>query len=544
MNAILQQTRPFDDQKPGTSGLRKKVARFQLPNYLENFVQSVFDAISPTRGKSLVVGGDGRYFNREALQIIIRMAAANDFSKLIVGQGGLLSTPAASCLIRKYSTDGGLILSASHNPAGPDGDFGIKFNGANGGPATEQVTNSIYEHTLTIERFFTCEAEPVNLDQLGETRVGEMEIVVLDPVSDYAGLMAAQFDLEKIGALLRRSDFRLCFDAMHAVTGPYAKYIFEDLLGAADGSVINSTPLKDFGGGHPDPNQHYASDLVAAMNGDDPADFGAASDGDGDRNMVMGKGFYINPCDSLAVLAANAHHVPAFAGGIPGVARSMPTSRAVDHVAKVLDIPLYETPTGWKFFGNLMDGGQIALCGEESFGTGSSHIREKDGIWVVLYWLNLIAVFELPAEGIMLNHWRRFGRDFFTRHDYEALDHEIADRLMSQLQQKLPLLENRGFQGQDIVLADQFAYEDPVDGSWSRNQGIRVQFANGSRLVFRLSGTGTQDATLRIYIDRHEPDTQLHSSNTQRALADQIRIARELAQIEFLTGRGAPHVIT
>lgn len=544
MERVEVKTTPFAGQKPGTSGLRKKVAEFQQPHYLENFVQSIFNVLGDCRGKTLVIGGDGRYYNRQAVQTIVRMAAANGFTRLLVGQGGLLSTPAASCVIRKFRADGGIILSASHNPGGPDGDFGIKFNGANGGPATESVTDAIHDATKLLERYLTLDNADIPLDQCDRFTVGETTVEIIDPVEDYADLMATLFDFDKIAALLASHPFRMCFDAMHAITGPYALEILEKRLGAPAGTVINGIPLEDFGGGHPDPNLAHAGELVAMMNGDTPLDFGAASDGDGDRNMVLGSGFYINPCDSLAVLTANAGLVPGYRCGLAGVARSMPTSRAVDRVASALKIPCYETPTGWKFFGNLMDAGNITLCGEESFGTGSDHIREKDGLWAVLFWLNIIAERQQPASVIVREHWQHFGRDFFVRHDYEGLDAEAAGRLMAELRGRLPRLPGQAFEGLDVVSADDFHYRDPVDGSESHSQGVRIFFADGGRIVFRLSGTGTSGATLRVYCDRHCHDPALTDSEPRKALADMIAAADVIAGIEHHTGRTEPDVAT
>ena len=537
-------TQPFAGQKPGTSGLRKKVREFQQSHYFENFVQSIFNAVGDCAGKILVVGGDGRFYNRQAIQILIRMAAGNGFKKLLIGRGGLLSTPAASCVIRKYQTDGGIILSASHNPGGPEEDFGIKFNGKNGGPATETVTNAIYAFTQEISEYYLLDTEEVDLDRLGTNQRGDTQIEVIDPVSDYAELMARIFDFDAISTLLQNHRFNMCFDAMHAVTGPYAQEILENRLKAKPGTVINATPLEDFGGGHPDPNLAHAKELVALMNGDGPLAFGAASDGDGDRNMVLGSGFYINPCDSLAVLTANAHLVPGYKSGLAGVARSMPTSRAVDRVAAALDIPCYETPTGWKFFGNLMDAGLINLCGEESFGTGSDHVREKDGLWAVLFWLNIIAVASKPARSIVREHWQRFGRDFFTRHDYEGVDAEHADNMMAQLREKLPHIPGRKLFGLEISSADDFHYIEPVDGTESSNQGIRILFEEGARIVYRLSGTGTSGATIRVYCDRHETDPSLLGVDTRRALADVLRAAEEISRLTDFTGRVTPDVIT
>jgi phosphoglucomutase len=544
MSVITIDTQPFAGQKPGTSGLRKKVREFQQPHYLENFVQSIFNVIGNCQNKSLVVGGDGRFYNREAIQTIIRMAAASGFAKVLVGRGGLLSTPAASCVIRKYQTDGGIILSASHNPGGPDEDFGIKFNGSNGGPATETVTEEIYAETQNITSYSTLDSQEIDLESEGEYQLLNTSVRVIDPVSDYADLMAELFDFEAISRLLQHGKFKMCFDAMHAVTGPYAVEILENRLNAKPGTVVNAVPLEDFGGGHPDPNLVHAHELVALMNGDEPMAFGAASDGDGDRNMVLGTGFYINPCDSLAVLAANARLVPAYRDGLAGVARSMPTSPAVDRVAEALEIPCYETPTGWKFFGNLMDAGRITLCGEESFGTGSNHVREKDGLWTVLFWLNLIAAINKPATTIVREHWQRFGRDYFTRHDYEGVDADSANKMIENLRKNLPGMKGRNVFGLRIASADDFHYVDPVDGSESSHQGIRILFEEGARIVFRLSGTGTSGATLRLYCDRHQSDPAMLGLDTQRALADVLRAAEEISGLVDYIGRTSPDVIT
>lgn len=541
---IQEQTQAFPGQKPGTSGLRKTVKEFQQAGYLENFVQAIFNTIAPCSGKTLVLGGDGRFYNREAIQVIIRMAAANGFARLLVGQAGILSTPAASCVIRKHAADGGIILSASHNPGGPHGDFGIKFNGENGGPATEQVTDQIYQHSQSLDHYLTLDSPELDLDTLGQHRVQDMAVEVFDPVRDYADLMQSLFDFEAMSALFARGKFRMCFDAMHAVTGPYAREILETRLGAPAGTVINGTPLPDFGGGHPDPNLVHAHELVALLNGDDPLDFGAASDGDGDRNLLHGKGFYLNPCDSLAIVAANASLIPGYADGIIGVARSMPTSRAVDRVANALQIECFETPTGWKFFGNLLDAGKINLCGEESFGTGSDHIREKDGLWAVLFWLNLIAVKNQPLCNIVKNHWHQFGRDYFTRHDYEGIDNDIAQPLMERLRESLPALPGQEFAGLTIEAADDFQYRDPVDGSETSGQGVRLYLNNGGRIVFRLSGTGTQGATLRVYLDCFQRDPTLLDLDSQKALGPLIEAADLIAGIREHTGREAPDVIT
>ena len=536
-------TKPFAGQKPGTSGLRKKVAEFAQPHYLENFVQAVFNVLGDCRGKCLAVGGDGRYYNRQAIRIIAQMAAANGFGKLLIGRDGLLSTPAMSCVIRKYGTDGGLILSASHNPGGPDADFGLKFNGANGGPAPETVTDAIYRQTLAIDQYLTLDTGDIEFRRVGRSELAGMAIEVIDPVADYAGLMASIFDFDKISGLLANRRFNMCFDAMHAVTGPYARAILEDRLGAAPGTVINGIPDECFGGGHPDPNLVHARELVDRMNGDAPLAFGAASDGDGDRNLVLGSGFYINPCDSLAVLAANAGLVPGYREGLAGVARSMPTSRAVDRVARSLSIPCYETPVGWKFFGNLMDAGEITICGEESFGAGSSHIREKDGLWAVLFWLNIIVESRKPARSIVREHWQRFGRDYFTRHDFEGLDPARAAQMIERLRERASGLAGERAGELGIQAADDFAYTDPVDGSVSAAQGVRICFDDGSRAVFRLSGTGTANAALRLYCDKYETDPALMGLDTQRVLAQSLQAAGEIAGMAEFIGRTAPDVI-
>ncbi len=543
MKVLEIKTTPFDDQKPGTSGLRKKVPVFQQPNYLENFVQSIFDSVGDNRGQSIVVGGDGRYFNKKAIQVIIRMAVANGFGRILVGRGGLLSTPAASCIIRKYALKGGIILSASHNPGGPEGDFGVKYNIQNGGPAPQKVTEAIYETSLRITRYLTVDYPDLDLDSEGILTLGDTVVEVIDPVADYAALMENLFDFDGISRLFS-SGFRLCYDAMHAVTGPYARAILEDRLGAGRGTVVRGEPLEDFGGMHPDPNLKYAEKLVKLMASPDSPDMGAASDGDGDRNMILGRDFFVTPSDSLAVMAANAHLVPGYAGGIKGVARSMPTSSAVDLVADKLGVPCYETPTGWKFFGNLLDAGKVTLCGEESFGTGSDHVREKDGLWAVLFWLNLLAATGDSVQGLVKRHWASFGRNFYSRHDYEGLDADIARGLMENLRRKLPSMPGSLIHGFRVRKADDFQYRDPVDGSLATSQGVRIIFDRGDRLVFRLSGTGTVGATLRVYIERFVPDTALHSVPTQEALSDMIRLADEVAEIRKRTGRSAPSVIT
>lgn len=544
MEATIVNTTPFDGQKPGTSGLRKKVKVFQQPHYLENFAQAIFDSQPKLRGGTLVVGGDGRFYNREAIQVILRMAAANGVARSLVGRGGILSTPAASCIIRKYGTQGGIILSASHNPGGPDEDFGIKFNIDAGGPAPESVSDAIHQRTTTIERYLTIDAAAIDLDRIGEFQLGDMRVQVLDPVADYAELMESLFDFDAIRSLFDSGNFRMRFDAMHAVTGPYAKEILEQRLGAEPGTVMNGVPLADFGQGHPDPNLVHAHELVGLTEGADGLDFGAASDGDGDRNMILGRDFFVTPSDSLAVLAANAHLMPGYRSGIVGVARSMPTSQAADRVAQALGVGCYETPTGWKFFGNLLDAGRITLCGEESFGTGSNHVREKDGLWAVLFWLNLLAVKRQSVAEIVTEHWRRFGRNFYTRHDYEAVDSDAANALVEHLRILLPDLPGKQLGAYTVAYADDFSYTDPVDGSAAANQGIRIGLEGGSRIVMRLSGTGTQGATLRVYIEQYEPEPAKHTQPVQQALGPLILIARELAQIEARTGRAEPDVIT
>ncbi|RDH83644.1 MAG: alpha-D-glucose phosphate-specific phosphoglucomutase [endosymbiont of Escarpia spicata] len=537
-------TQPFSDQRPGTSGLRKKVKVFQQPHYLENFVQSIFDTQQDLKGGILALGGDGRYYNREASQIIIRMAAAHGISKVIVGQGGLLSTPAASCVIRKYKTDGGIILSASHNPGGPDEDFGIKFNTPNGGPAPEGVTEAIYAATKAISEYRIANGEEIDLDSIGTQTLGEMSIEVIDPVTDYAELMQEIFDFKRIHQLFNSGMFVMRFDAMHAITGPYAKRILEETLGAAPGTVINGKPKEDFGGGHPDPNLVHANEIVVLSSGLDAVDFAAASDGDGDRNMVLGRDFFVTPSDSLAVMAANAHLIKGYSDGICGVARSMPTSQAADRVAESLGLECYETPTGWKFFGNLLDAKRITLCGEESFGSGSDHIREKDGLWAVLFWLNLLAVRQEPVDKIIKDHWRQFGRNFYTRYDYEGIDKTAAEALMQHLRDHLTDLPGNPLGDYSVDYADDFTYTDPVDGSVSKNQGIRIGFSDGSRIVYRLSGTGTEGATLRVYLEAYEPDPANHDKETQAVMQPLVAIAKSLAEIESRTGRSEPTVIT
>ncbi|AFZ51020.1 alpha-D-glucose phosphate-specific phosphoglucomutase [Dactylococcopsis salina] len=543
MNIRTVATKPFDDQKPGTSGLRKAVTTFQQPHYLENFIQSIFDSLDHYQGQRLVLGGDGRYYNRTAIQTILKMAAANGVGRVLVGQGGILSTPAASCLIRQYKAFGGIILSASHNPGGPDGDFGVKFNTPNGGPAPADVTEAIFTKSKAITEYKVLDGDDVNLDQQGEYKLGEMTVEVVDSVAIYADLMASIFDFDAIRQLLS-DGFRIVMDSLHAVTGPYAKEILENRLNAPLGTVRNGEPLEDFGGGHPDPNLVYARELVEIMYGENPPEFGAASDGDGDRNMILGSKFFVTPSDSLAILAANATLIPGYAQGITGIARSMPTSQAPDRVAKQLGIDCYETPTGWKFFGNLLDAGKITLCGEESFGTGSNHIREKDGLWAILFWLNVIAKRGQTVEEIVKDHWSQYGRTYYSRHDYEEVEKDPANQLMETLRSNLSTLPGKQYNGYEIDLADDFSYTDPIDGSIAEKQGVRIVFKDGSRIVFRLSGTGTQGATLRVYLERYEPQQGKQNEDTQTALSDLINIADEIAQIKTFTGRNEPSVIT
>ncbi|MEI4485289.1 alpha-D-glucose phosphate-specific phosphoglucomutase [Frigidibacter sp. MR17.14] len=543
MKITTHQTAGFPDQKPGTSGLRKKTRAFMEPLYLENFVQAIFDATGGAAGQTYVVGGDGRYFNDRAVQVILRMAAANGAKRVIVGQGGILSTPAASHLIRKRGTDGGIILSASHNPGGIDEDFGIKFNMPNGGPAPESVTEKIFAAAKAPGEFKIAETQDIDLGTIGETRLGETVVEIVDPVTDYAALMETLFDFPAIRRMIE-GGFRLRFDAMHAVTGPYATEILENRLGARAGTVINGKPLPDFGGGHPDPNPTWARTLMNEMMGEGPKQFGAASDGDGDRNMILGRGVYVSPSDSLAVICEHATLAPGYAKGLKGVARSMPTSAAADRVAEALGIGSYETPTGWKFFGNLLDGGRATICGEESFGTGSDHVREKDGLWAVLMWLNILAATGKSVKELLADHWARFGRTYYSRHDYEAVDKTAAEAMVDRLRASLATLPGTQVQGLTVKEADDFAYTDPVDGSTSAKQGIRVLFEDGSRFVIRLSGTGTEGATIRLYLERYEPDAAKQGMEVQEALAPVIAAAEDLAGLAQATGRTAPDVIT
>src|SRR5215208_2173995 len=538
-------TRPYPDQTPGTSGLRKRVPVFRQPNYLENFVQAVLDVADLPGGSTLVVGGDGRYLNTDAVQVILKMAAAGGVARVLVGRGGILSTPAASCVIRERGAAGGIILSASHNPGGPDGDFGIKYNLANGGPAPEAFTNAVARRTRELAEYRILDAPDVPLDRDGTHALGDTRVEVIDPVADYAALMERLFDFDALRALLAGGRFRIRFDAMHAVTGPYAHEILERRLGAPPGTVMNGEPLPDFGGGHPDPNLTYAHDLLEAMRGPDAPDFGAASDGDGDRNMILGRDFFVTPSDSLAVLAANATLAPGYRRGIAGVARSMPTSQAADQVARRLGVECFETPTGWKFFGNLLDAGRITLCGEESFGTGSDHVREKDGLWAVLFWLNVVAARKRSVEQLVREHWSTYGRNYYTRYDYEAVPADAANGVMQQLRDRFPQLPGTTLgPGLRVAACDDFSYRDPVDGSVSEHQGLRVLLDGGSRFVFRLSGTGTEGATIRMYVESFEPDAARHDLDAQDALRPLVTAALELAQLRERTGRAQPTVIT
>ena len=536
-------TAPIEGQMPGTSGLRKKTRVFMEPLYLENFIQATFDAIDGGVGKTLIVGGDGRYFNAQAIQSILKMAAANGVQKVIVGQGGILSTPAASHLIRLNKADGGFILSASHNPGGIDEDFGVKFNGAIGGPAPEGLTDKIFAATQNITQIKTLDADDIDLQQIGTTQQGDMQITVVDPVQDYQALMETLFDFDAIAALFK-GGFTMRFDAMHAVTGPYAQAILEQRLGAAPGTVVNGTPLEDFGKGHPDPNPIWAKDLMDLMMSDTAPDFGAASDGDGDRNMIVGRSIYVTPSDSLAMLAANAHLAPAYAGGLAGIARSMPTSAASDRVAEKLGIGSYETPTGWKFFGNLLDAGKVTLCGEESAGTGSNHVREKDGLWAVLLWLNILAQRKQSVAEVVSDHWATYGRDYYSRHDFENVPSDQANALMSALRAKLANLAGQTIGGLEVAVADEFSYNDPVDGSVSKNQGVRIGLKGGGRAVFRLSGTGTQGATLRLYLEQYSGESGDITQDTQTALKDVRKAAIEVSEMQALIGRIEPDVIS
>ena len=547
MNVVSVPVTPFAGQRPGTSGLRKKVAVFREPGYIEAFVQSLFDVLPEAAGRSaagqtLVLGGDGRFFNDRVIQTIIRLAAANGVARLLIGRDGILSTPATSAVIRGREAFGGIILSASHNPGGPDGDFGIKYNVSNGGPSPERVTEAIYHRTQSIDAYRTIESADLPLDKIASMKIGEMAVEIIDPVAEYAALMERIFDFDRLRALFQ-GGFRLRFDALHAVTGPYAREIFEHRLGAAPGSAVNAVPLPDFGGHHPDPNPTYAADLIAALTVPNAPDLGAASDGDGDRNLIVTRKGAVGPSDSLAILAANAHCVPWFKNGLPGVARSMPTSRAVDRVAAKLGIDCFETPTGWKFFGNLLDAGRIAICGEESAGSGANHIREKDGVWAVLFWLSILATRGESADAVVAGHWAQFGRDFYMRHDYEEIETERANRLIDSLRARITTLPGTRFGDFEVQTADDFAYTDPVDASVSAHQGVRVNFTNGARIVYRLSGTGTSGATLRVYLEQFEPDPERHARAVGEALAPLAAVSAALADIAGIAGRDRPSVI-
>jgi phosphoglucomutase len=547
MSIVTTAATPFTGQRPGTSGLRKKVGVFRQPGYLQNFVQALFDSLGvtlgSTAGKTLVLGGDGRFHNRAAVQTILRMAAAQGFGRVLLGQGGILSTPAVSCVIRKHQAYGGIVLSASHNPGGPNGDFGIKFNVGNGGPAPEKITEAIYAGTQTVTRWRSTDTPDIDIDRPGTRRIEGMVVEVIDPVADHAALMQQCFDFDAIRSLFA-SGFRMRFDAMSAVGGPYAKAILEGMLGAPVGTVVNAEPLEDFGGHHPDPNPVNAHDLMVHMAAPDAPDFGAATDGDADRNMIVGRNFAVAPSDSLALLAAHARLAPRYKSGLAGIARSMPTSGAADRVAAALGIPCYETPTGWKFFGSLLDAGKVTLCGEESYGTGSDHVREKDGVWAILFWLNILAATGQSVEQLVRAHWAQYGRNYYSRHDYEAIESAAADTLMRDLRAALPGLAGQTLDGLKVATADDFAYTDPIDGSVSEAQGVRIIFEGGSRIVLRLSGTGTEGATLRLYLERYEADMSRQSEPTQEALAVLIGIAGKLAGIERHTGRAGPDVVT
>ncbi|QLE78406.1 alpha-D-glucose phosphate-specific phosphoglucomutase [Francisella sp. Scap27] len=544
MGIKTYKTTPIENQKPGTSGLRNKVTAFKQENYLENFVQSIFNSLENIEGQTLVVGGDGRYYNDIAIIKILKMAAANGFGKVIVGKRGILSTPAASCIIRKYKAFGGIILSASHNPGGPDGDFGIKYNTSNGGPAPEKITEKIYDNTTKIQQYLMADTDekPVCINKIGRYKIENTEIQIIDSVADYTELMKKIFNFDAIKEIIK-DGYAIRIDTMCAVAGPYARHIFEDVLGAPDGSVVNADPLPDFGGMHPDPNPVNADDLITYMRSGD-YDFGAASDGDADRNMIVGKSIDVAPSDSLAIMTANAALLPSYKNGIKGVARSMPTSTAVDKVAICMGIECFETPTGWKFFGNLLDAGKINICGEESYGTGSDHIREKDGLWAILYWLNLVAITGKSVDELVESHWQKYGRNFYSRHDYEAIDSNIANQIMADLRTKVLNLSTVKYGNKTVLYADDFSYTDPIDDSVADKQGIRIIFTDGSRIVFRLSGTGTQGATLRIYFEKYEPNADKFNDDVQDTLSGLIDIAEQITKVKELTKMSKPTVIT
>lgn len=543
-------TQPFSGQRPGTSGLRKKVTVFTQPRYLENFVQSLLDVLNASvaegcalSGHTLVLGGDGRFYNRTAVQIILKLAAANGVARVLLGQGGILSTPAVSAVIRRRQAFGGIVLSASHNPGGPEGDFGIKYNAGNGGPANETLTEAVYARTQVLAELRQSDASDIELDRLGLQHVEQMQVEVIDPVVDYAAVMRELFDFNLMRGMFARG-FTVRVDAMNAVGGPYAKAILEGELGAPAGTVVNAEPLEDFGGLHPDPNPVNAKDLIAHMRAADAPDFGAAMDGDADRNMVVGRNFVVTPSDSLALMTAHAKLIPGYKNGLLGVARSMPTSAAVDRVAKALDLSCFETPTGWKFFGNLLDAGRVSLCGEESYGTGSSHVREKDGLWAILFWLSLQGATGSSVETLVREHWRVYGRNYYTRHDYEGIAVDVANALMTDLRAALPSMTGRRFGSRLLLVADDFAYTDPVDGSISKNQGVRLLFEGGARVIFRLSGTGTEGATLRLYLERYEADVAQQDQPVQQALAELAALAEQVAGIAVRTGMAGPTVAT
>ncbi len=534
------QTTPYSDQKMGTGGLRKKTKVMMQPNYFENFIQSIFNTIGNLQGKVFVVGGDGRYYNDKAIQQFIKMAAANGVSKLIIGQNGFLSTPASSNVLLKNKTDGGFVFSASHNPGGINGDFGIKYANETGGQIPTSISDKIYENSKHITEYKIFESPDIDLSKIGSSKLGDMQIEIVDPVSDYVEMMQQIFDFESLKQLFKKG-FKMKFDAFNAVTGPYAIRIFEEILGAEKGSVINSNPLPDFGGKHPDPNMTYATELLAIMNADDAPDFGAANDGDGDRNMILGKKFFVSPSDSLAILTDYYNIIPAYKNGIYGVAKSCPTSTAVSRVAKAHNLGYYEVPTGWKYFVNLMDSKRITLCGEESFGTGSSHIREKDGIWAVLFWLSIIAKTGMSVEQITRDHWKKYGRSYYLRFDFEGLETTVADKLMADLEAKLPSLAGEKFAGYEVESAHPFIYNDPVDGSSTKN-GLIVNFKGGSRIVYRLSGTGSSGATLRVYLENYQ--TQKLDENPRQMLDEILQAAMEIAEITKRTGKKEADIVT
>ena len=549
-------TTPIEGQKTGTSGLRKKAAVFSEGNYLANWVQSLFLALpqEEVEGSAMVLGGDGRWFNKEASQIIIKLAAGNGVRKMYVGQNGFLATPAASAVIRARKAYGGFIMSASHNPGGPKEDWGIKFNYSSGEPAPEKITDEIYGFTQTVETLKMADIPDVDLSKVGVTKFGDFEVEVIDPVADYLELAREVFDFDLITSLVTRSDFKMKFDAMHAITGAYARPILVDVLGADPSSCVNDDPKEDFAGGHPDPNLTYAEELVKTMYSADAPDFGAASDGDGDRNMILGNNFFVTPSDSVAIIAANAKCIPYFKDGLKGLARSMPTAAALDRVAAKMGVECFETPTGWKFFGNLMDAGRLSICGEESFGTGSDHIREKDGPWAVLAWLSILADRnkdvpvggeKVTVEQITKEHWAEYGRNFFSRYDYEGCESEPCEKMVEHLRAVAAASKKGDIYGEyELDYADDFEYTDPIDGSVASKQGVRFVFSDGSRFIFRLSGTGSSGATVRMYIEQYEADVAKQGADAQDALAPLIKVALETSKLAEFTGRESPTVIT